>query len=152
MQLGLCISRPPVLCLAPDPGSGSQFVFTGPGPQFAFTSPGPQFVFNGPAPNLYLPALAPNFYLPVLVSLEPGLGYTNLVPPICVYWAWPTICITVLWICVYFLICGSSSCSSNSSNFFGLQSSPRYVRQTVVFLWNSTLRERFNFYFSIIFC
>ena len=38
------------------------------------------------APNLYLAALAPNFYLPPLVSPEPGLAYTNLVPPMCIYW------------------------------------------------------------------
>ena len=33
-----------------------------------------------------------------------------------------------------------------------LQSWPKYFRQTVVFLWDSTLREKFNFYFSRIFC
>ena len=48
------------------------------------------------APILYLPALAPNFYLPALVSPKPGLADTNLVPPICIYWPWPTIFITVL--------------------------------------------------------
>ena len=48
------------------------------------------------APNLCLPALVPNFYLPSLVSPKPGLAYTNLVPPICIYWPWPTIFITVL--------------------------------------------------------
>ena len=32
------------------------------------------------------------------------------------------------------------------------ESWPKYHRQTVVFLWNSTLREKFNFYFSTIFC
>ena len=75
------------------------------------------------APNLYLTALTPNFYLPALVSPEPGLAYTNLVPPICIYWPWPTIFITVLWICIYLLIYSSSSGSSNisnSSNFLGL--------------------------------
>ena len=75
------------------------------------------------APNLCLPALAPNFYLPALVSLKPGLADTNLVPPICIYWPWPTIFITVLWICIYLLIYSSSSGSSiisNSSNFLGL--------------------------------
>ena len=68
------------------------------------------------APNLYLSALAPNFYLPVLAYPEPGFAYTNLVPPICIYWAWPTICITVLWICMYLFICVNSSGSSNISN------------------------------------
>ena len=29
---------------------------------------------------------------------------------------------------------------------------PKYLRQSVVFLWNSTLREKFNFYCSTIFC
>ena len=74
-------------------------------------------------PNLYLQALAPNFYLPALVSPEHGLAYTNLVPPICIYWPWPTIFITVLWFCIYLLIYSSSSGSSNisnSSNFLGL--------------------------------
>ena len=28
----------------------------------------------------------------------------------------------------------------------------KYLRQTAVFLWNSTLREKFNFYFSTIYC
>ena len=32
----------------PGPGTGPQFVFTGPAPRFVFTSPGPQFVFIGP--------------------------------------------------------------------------------------------------------
>ena len=57
------------------------------------------------APNLYLPALAPNFYLPVLVSPKPGLTDSNIAPPpICIYWPWPTIFITVLRICIYLLI------------------------------------------------
>ena len=73
------------------------------------------------APNLYLAALAPNF--PALLSPKPGLADTNLVLPICIYWPWPTIFITVLWICIYLLIYSSSSGSSNisnSSNFLGL--------------------------------
>ena len=48
---GICISRPPALCLAPGAGSGPQFVFTGPGPRFVFTGPGQQFVFTGPGPK-----------------------------------------------------------------------------------------------------
>ena len=55
-------------------------------------------------PNLCLPALAPIFYLPALVSPKPELADTNLVPPICIYWPWPTVFITVLWICIYLLI------------------------------------------------
>ena len=35
---GVCISRPPVLCLAPGPGP--QLVLTGPGLQYVFTCPG----------------------------------------------------------------------------------------------------------------
>ena len=132
MIWGICISRPTALWLAPDPGPGPQFVFIGPGPQFVFTGPGPQFVFTGLAPNLYLPALAPNFYLPTLapnfylpgrVSPEHGLAYFNLVPPICIYWPWPTNFITVHWFCIYLRIYSSSSGSSNignSSNFLGL--------------------------------
>ena len=83
-QTGICISRTPVLCLAPGPGPGSQFVLTGPGPRFVFSGPGSQFVFTGPgpqfaldspglefaftglAPNLCLAALAQNLYLLVL--------------------------------------------------------------------------------------
>ena len=91
-------------------------VFVFPGPR---TSAWPQAL----VPNLYLPALAPNFYIPALPSPKPGLAYTNHVPPVCIHWSWPTICITVLWICIYFFICSHSSGSSNisnSSNFFGL--------------------------------
>ena len=44
----------------PDPGSGLQFVFTGPA--------APQFVFTGPVPNLYLTALVPNMCLPALAT------------------------------------------------------------------------------------
>ena len=75
------------------------------------------------APNLCLPALTPNFYLPALVSPEPGLAYTNLIPSICIYWPSPTVFITVLWFCIYLLIYSSSSASSNISNisnFLGL--------------------------------
>ena len=55
LQLSLCISQPPGLCLAPaltlPTRSGPQFVFTGSGPQFLFTGIGPQFVFTGPGPQ-----------------------------------------------------------------------------------------------------
>ena len=51
-SLGLCISRPSALYLAPDPGHGPQFVFTGPVPQFAFTGHGPQFVSPSPGTQL----------------------------------------------------------------------------------------------------
>ena len=84
----------------------------------------PNLYLTALAPNLYLPALAPNFYLPALVSPKPGLADTNLVPRICIYWPWPTIFITMLWICIYLLVYSSSSGSSiiisNSSNFLGL--------------------------------
>ena len=90
LNTGVCISWPPVLCLAPGPGLAPppgpcpQFVFTGPVPQFVFTDPGPKFVFTGPGPkfsftslgqsgasaciyqpcplNFYLLALAYDFY------------------------------------------------------------------------------------------
>ena len=52
VKTGICISRPPALCLAPGPGP--QFVFTGPGTKFVFTGPGPQFVFIGPGPQCVL--------------------------------------------------------------------------------------------------
>ena len=95
--MGICISRPPALCLAPDPGP--QFVFTGPGPQFVFIGPGPKFVFTGPGPQFVFTGPGPNFYYPALVSPKPELADTNLAPPppsICIYWPWPTIFITVL--------------------------------------------------------
>ena len=70
---GICISRPPVLCLVPGPGP--QFVFNGPGTQFVFTDPGSKFVFTGLgqseawaciykpcSPNLYLLSLAYDLY------------------------------------------------------------------------------------------
>ena len=66
LQKGICISRPPALCLAP-----------GPGPQFVFTSLGPQLYLPGLATNLYLPALAPNLYLP---ALAPNLYLPALAP------------------------------------------------------------------------
>ena len=33
-----------------------------------------------------------------------------------------------------------------------LQSWTRYLRQVLVFRWNTALRETFNFYFSAVFC
>ena len=92
-------------------------------PNLCLTVLAPNLYLPTLPPNLYLPALSPNFYLPALVSPELGLAYTNLVPPICIYWPWPTIFITVLWICIYLLIYSSSSGSSNisnSNNFLGL--------------------------------
>ena len=88
---GICISRPPALCLAPAPGPGHQFLFTGPGLQFVFTGPGPQFVFTGPGPKflftgpgrslgLHIPTLSPQF-----VFVGPGLRFF----------------ITVLWFCIF---------------------------------------------------
>ena len=32
------------------------------------------------------------------------------------------------------------------------QSWTKYIRQTLVFMWNSALWENFNFYFSAVFC
>ena len=108
------------------------FVFPGPlssawppalAPNLYLPALAPNLYLTALAPNLYLPTLTLNFYLSPLVSPELGLAYTNLVPPICIYWPWPTIFITVLWFCIYLLIYSSSSGSSNisnSSNFLGL--------------------------------
>ena len=61
--MGVCISRPSALCLAP----GSQFVFTGPGPQLVFTDPDRIFTFTDPNPQF--------------VFTNPDSGYA----PICIY-------------------------------------------------------------------
>ena len=68
--LGVCISRPQALCLAP--------------------SPGPQFVFTALVPNLYLPALASNWYLP---ALAPYLCLPVLTQ-ICIDQPWPRFAFT----------------------------------------------------------
>ena len=60
--LGLCISRPPALCLEPGP----QLVFTCRGHQFVSTSPGPQPKLPTMAKTLHLPTLVPKLYLPTL--------------------------------------------------------------------------------------
>ena len=69
------------------------FVFSGPRPSvwpptlgpfpsnFYLLALVPNLYLPALAPNLYLPALAPNICLPVLAYPEPGLAYTNLVPP-----------------------------------------------------------------------
>ena len=72
---GIYISRAPVLCLAPGPSPGSQFVFIGRGPNFCL----PVL-----APNLYLPTLAPN-------------SYSTALAPNCIYRPWPLICIYRRW-------------------------------------------------------
>ena len=64
-RAGICISRPPALCLAPDPGP--KCVFTGPAPEFVFTGPGPQFGFTSSDPQF---GFTPNLHLPV----QPGLS------------------------------------------------------------------------------
>ena len=91
-KTSICISRPPLFCLAPGPGP--QFVFTGPGPQFVFNGTGAQFVFTdldpkflfiAPGqsgawaciyqpcpPNLYLLALAYDFYYCALILHLPS--------------------------------------------------------------------------------
>ena len=77
-------------------GPGPRFVFTGPGPQYVLNGPGPKIVFTDPGPKFVFTGPVPNFYLPPLVSPEPELPYANLVLPICIYWPWPTIFITML--------------------------------------------------------
>ena len=77
--MGICISRPPALCLAPDPGP--QFVFTGPGPQFVFIGPGPKFVFTGPGQNLCLPALVQIFIIRPWSVRSLSLQIPTLSPP-----------------------------------------------------------------------
>ena len=37
-------------------------------------------------------------------------------------------------------------------SLFSLQSWPKYMRQTLVLVWNSALGEKFNFCFSAVFC
>ena len=61
--LGLCISRPSALYLAPSP----QLVFTCPGPQFVSTSPGSQLMLPTMAETLHLPTLVAKLYLPTLI-------------------------------------------------------------------------------------
>ena len=58
--MGLCISRPLALCLAPDPDLRSR----------------PPVL----TPNLYLPALAPNLYLQALAT---SLYHPALAPNLC---------------------------------------------------------------------
>ena len=69
---GLCVSRPPTLCLAP--GHGPQFIFTDPGPKFIFTGPGSQFVFTGPDPQFVFTGPDPH---PRLVFTIPGQDFTT---------------------------------------------------------------------------
>ena len=88
---GICISRPrpfawpTALALAPS------LYLPALAPKLCLPALAPNLYLPVLAPNLCLPALAPNFYLPALVSPKPGLADTNLVPPICIYWPWPTI-------------------------------------------------------------
>ena len=90
---GVCICRPPALCLAP-----------GLGPNLYLPALDPTLCLPVLATNLYLPVLAPNLYLPALaptlrlpqiciywLSPMPEFPYTDLVSPICIYWPWPTI-------------------------------------------------------------
>ena len=98
--LGIGISRPPALCFARS---------TDPGPQFVFTSACPQFVFNVPVPQFVFTDSSPKFVFTGPSQSGGGLAYTNIAPRICIYWPWPTIFITVLWICIYLLIFSSSS-------------------------------------------
>ena len=110
LNTGICISWPPVLCLAPGPGLGPlpprppvlapNLYLPAVTPNLCLPVLPPNLYLPTLAPNFYLPALAPNFYLPALVIPEPGLAYTNLVPLICIYWLWPTIFINALWICI----------------------------------------------------
>ena len=53
------------------------------------------------AAKLYLPALTPNLYLPALAlnfyyQSRASACISDLVPPIRIYWPWPTICIASL--------------------------------------------------------
>ena len=43
-------------------------------------------------------------------------------------------------------------CSVCLSGYRGLQTFTGYLRLTLVFMWNSALREKFNFWFSRDFC
>ena len=71
--MGICISWPLALCLAPSPGP--QFVFTGPGPQFVFTRPGPQFVFTSPGPQIVFIGSGTQF-----VFTDPGTKFVYTSP------------------------------------------------------------------------
>ena len=61
--MGVCISRPPALALAPS------------------------LYLPALAPTLCLPQIC--IYR---LSPMPEFAYTDLVSPICIYWSWPTIC------------------------------------------------------------
>ena len=86
---GICISRPPALCLAPGPGPAPglahNLYLLALAPNLYLPALAPNLYLPALAPNLHLTALTPNSYLPALVSPEPELAYTNLVPPICIY-------------------------------------------------------------------
>ena len=80
---GLFISWPLAICLASGPGPGPKFVFTDPWPQFVFTAPGLIFLFTDPGLQFSLPFWSLNLPFSPLLPLQ-----------ICIYWTWPTICIT----------------------------------------------------------
>ena len=116
---GICISQPPVLCLAPGPAPRppalapnlylpaltSNLYLPALAPNLHLPALAPNLCLLALAPNLYLPALASTLCLPALAPtlclpqiciyrLRPGLefAYTDLVSPNCIYWPWPTIC------------------------------------------------------------
>ena len=45
----------------------------------------------------------------------------------------------------------SSHADTRKNNFLILPPFTKYLRQTLVFMWNGSLREKFNFYFSGVF-
>ena len=63
---GICISRPPAFCLAPDPGSGPRPPALN--PNLYLTALAPNMCLPALAPNLCLATLGPNLYLQALPS------------------------------------------------------------------------------------
>ena len=123
---GICISRPPTLCLAPGPGSGHRLwppiciyrlwppiCIYRPWPPICICHPWLPICIYRPWPRILLPARGLSLhratFSPQFVFVFTALAHD-------LYYRFGT------WICIYLIIGGSTSGSSNSSssNFFGI--------------------------------
>ena len=122
--MGVCISRTPVLFLAPSPRPWPPICVYWPWPPVCIHQPWPPIRIYRPWPTILLPVGGLSLHIP---TLSPQFVFVFTALAYDLYYQFGA------WICIYLIIGSSGSNNSSSSNFFGTNNTS--ICMTILFNW-----------------